>query len=86
MPFASLPLTSALAYMGSPLVFLGSSMKSSIGNTAVSAAGFTSSALSLKEVNGFERLVWLAYNPAKYVLMGSRPILRLCGVARQGRS
>ena len=56
MPFASLPLTSALAYMGSPLVFLGSSMKSSIGNTAVGAAGFTSSPLSLQEIKQFQAI------------------------------
>lgn len=86
MPFASLSLTSVLAYMGSLLVPLGSSMRAGIGNAAVNAAEFTSSSLSLKEGNGFGRLVWLTYNPAKHVLTGSRPILGLCGVARQGRS
>ena len=84
MPFASLSLTSVLAYMGSLLVPLGSSMRAGIGNAAVNAAEFTSSSLSLKEGNGFGRLVWLAYNPAKHVFDWIAPNLGVvwCGQAR----
>ncbi len=57
MSLASLSLTSVLAYMGSLLVFLSSSMMAGIGNAAVSATEFTSSALSLKEVNVSGQLV-----------------------------
>lgn len=38
MSFASLSLTSVLAYMGSLLVPLGLSMRAGIGNAAVNAA------------------------------------------------
>lgn len=80
--FRSLSLTSVLAYMGSLLVSLNSLMRA--GNTAVSAAKFTSSALSSKEGNGFGRLVWLAYNPAKHVFDRIAPNLGVvwCGQTR----
>lgn len=84
MSFASLSLTSVLAYMGSLLVPLGLSMRAGIGNAAVNAAEFTSSSLSLKEVNVFGRLVWLAYNPAKHVFDWIAPNLGVvwCGQTR----
>lgn len=82
MSFTSLSLSSVLAYMGSLLVSLNSLMRA--GNTAVSAAEFTSSALSSKEGNGFGRLVWLAYNPAKHVFDWIAPNLGVvwCGQTR----
>ena len=43
--------------LGSVLVSLSSSMRAGIGNAVVSAAEFSSSSLSLKEVNSFGRLV-----------------------------